>query len=134
MPKMEEDLDDEKNTAGEKKSQQFICYLNLATMGKCTYGSSCKYEHTQLLYVWKILSLVKKDEKLKTNRYSIATRTLSKTDAEKLEKAYCDVQYENNTFKTRYFAFFTIIFFSKKTYKIESFYSICNQLQMCKIF
>ena len=40
---------------------KYICYINLASAGKCTYGSSCKYEHTSMLYVWKIANFTKKD-------------------------------------------------------------------------
>lgn len=69
----------------------FICYMNLG--GKCAYGSSCKYEHTNMLYAWKILRLDK--EISECPKSSIANRTLSNRDCESVEKAYCDPFYED---------------------------------------
>lgn len=78
----------EKSKQVEEKNSSFICHLNLSGPENCNFGASCKYEHTHMIYVWKILAIDK--EKSESKRNSIANRTLCNRDCESIEKAYCD--------------------------------------------
>ena len=77
---------------------KYICYINLASAGKCTYGSSCKYEHTSMLYVWKIANFTKKAG---SKSSLISNKTFSNSDCEKLEKAFSNPEYQDKTFQIK---------------------------------
>lgn len=74
-------------------------------LGKCNFGNSCKYEHTNSLYIWKILDCInEKTVKGFRRSYLISNRTFSNQECETLERGFCDADFlydDKNLFEIR---------------------------------